>query len=272
MIVRFLGTGTSHGVPVLGCTCPVCTSADLRNRRYRSSLLIRGSGEEQPGLASGGSGNGSESILIDAGPEFRLQGLAAGLQSLDGVLVTHAHADHVHGLDDVRPLTRKKPLTVWASEEDCTELRLRFSYAFGTGQTGGGKPRFDLRIMPAEGIHIGRLSILPIPIKHGTRMVYGYRIGRLAYLTDCSHIPPESMALLHDLDILILDALRPREHPTHLSTQQAFALGGHLRPGRMFLTHLCHDLTHAQLEDLCAASALPFPVSPAYDGLEFEVR
>ena len=277
MKVRFLGTGTSHGVPVLGCACPVCTSDDPRDRRYRTSLLIRGDSRKiQANVPGVGDANvldtpPGESILIDAGPEFRLQGLAAGLQRLDAVLVTHAHADHVHGLDDVRPLTRRNPLAVWASEEDVTELRLRFSYAFGTGQIGGGKPKFDLRIMPAAGIRIGGLDVLPIPIMHGNRQVFGYRIGNLAYLTDCSHIPPASMPLLQDLDTLILDALRPREHPTHLSTGQAFALGRQLKPGRLFLTHLCHDLTHAQLEGLCTEAALPFPAAPGYDGLEFEV-
>jgi phosphoribosyl 1,2-cyclic phosphate phosphodiesterase len=212
-----------------------------------------------------------ESILIDAGPEFRLQGLAAGLQRLDAVLITHAHADHVHGLDDVRPLTRKNPLAVWASEEDAAELRLRFSYAFGPGQHGGGKPRLDLKIIPARGIHIGRLEIMPVPIMHGKRLVFGYRIGNLAYLTDCSHIPPRSMTLLEGLDTLILDALRPREHPTHLSIEQAFELGRQLLPGRLYLTHLCHEQSHAQLEKLCASSTLPFPVAPGYDGLDFEV-
>jgi phosphoribosyl 1,2-cyclic phosphate phosphodiesterase len=257
MKVRFLGTGTSHGVPVLGCSCPVCISADPKDHRYRSSLLVYG--------------KEGENILIDAGPEFRLQGLAAGLQKLDAVLITHAHADHVHGLDDVRPLTRRHPLSVWASEEDAAELRQRFSYAFGTGQAGGGKPRLDLQVIPAAGIRIGTLEVLPIPIMHGTRLVYGYRIGKLAYLTDCSHIPTSSMALLQGLDVLILDALRPREHPTHLSIAQAFALGRQLSPGRMYLTHLCHDQSHAQLEDLCSGAALPFPVAPAYDGLECEV-
>ncbi|MFH2115560.1 MAG: MBL fold metallo-hydrolase [Spirochaetota bacterium] len=266
MKVRFLGTGTSHGVPVLGCKCPVCTSTDPRDRRYRSSLLVRG-------VEGKGEGEGEgESILIDAGPEFRLQALAAGLQRLDAVLITHAHADHVHGLDDVRPMTHRNPLAVWASEEDVAELRLRFSYAFGTGQIGGGRPRLDLRVIPTRGIRIGTLDILPIPIMHGTRLVYGYRIDRLAYLTDCSHIPPSSMAMLEGLDTLILDALRPREHPTHLSTQQAFELSRQLMPGRLYLTHLCHDQTHAQLQSLCAGSALPFPVAPGYDGLEFELQ
>ena len=163
MRIRFLGTGTSHGVPVLGCSCAVCRSSDPRDARYRSSVLVEG--------------DGGEIILVDAGPEFRLQALRAGLARLDAVLVTHAHADHVHGLDDVRPLTRGKPLPVYASPHDVDEIRRRFSYAFGHGQEGGGKPRLELVAAEAS-MTIGAVRVDAVPLMHGERSILGYQIGR----------------------------------------------------------------------------------------------
>jgi phosphoribosyl 1,2-cyclic phosphate phosphodiesterase len=256
MRIRFLGTGTSHGVPVLGCACAVCRSPDPRDERYRSSALI--------------DGDGGEAILVDAGPEFRLQALRAGLQRLDAVLVTHAHADHVHGLDDVRPLTRGKPLPVYASRHDVEEIRHRFSYAFGHGQEGGGKPRLELMTVE-EDITVGAMRVVAIPLMHGERRILGYRIGGLAYLTDCSAVPESSMRLLGGLDLLVVDALRIRPHPTHFSIDEALDLARALRPGRVLLTHICHDLSHAQIQAYCDAAALPFPAGPAYDGLEVDL-
>jgi len=255
--VLFLGTGTSHGVPVLGCACRVCSSDDPRDSRYRSSVVVEG-----------GSG---ETVLIDAGPEFRLQGLRAGLSRLDAVLVTHAHADHVHGLDDVRPLTRGKVLPVYASPDDIAELRLRFSYAFEDGQEGGGKPRLRLAEIGERGIDIGSLRAEAIPLMHGRRRVLGYRIGNFAYLTDCSAVPTESMRRLGGLELLVVDALRPRPHPTHLSLGEALDLARELNPARLLLTHICHDLPHAEYEAQCLAAGLPFPAAPAFDGLEVEL-
>ena len=181
MRIRFLGTGTSHGVPVLGCGCPVCSSADPRDTRYRSSVLV--------------SGDEGERILIDAGPEFRLQALAARLSGLDALLVTHAHADHVHGIDDVRPLTRGRPLPVYASGQDVAELRHRFSYAFSAGQAGGGKPRLELVDLDEPGgpdpapraVRVGSVAVRPVPLMHGERRVLGYRLGGLAYGIYLSH-------------------------------------------------------------------------------------
>lgn len=257
MRVRFLGTGTSHGVPVLGCSCPVCTSTDPRDARYRSSALVEG--------------DSGELVLIDAGPEFRLQGLRAGLSRLDAVLVTHAHADHVHGLDDVRPLTRGNPLPVYASKADSDEIRLRFSYAFAHGQEGGGKPRFELADAEAGIFGVGNLRIRAIPLMHGERRILGFRIGGFAYLTDCSRIPESSKGLLQDLDLLVIGALRLRPHPTHFSVDEALGLAKELRPARLLLTHICHDLTHAALEEHCAAAGLPFPAAPAWDDLAVEL-
>jgi len=255
--LRFLGTGTSHGVPMVGCSCRVCTSADQRDSRYRSSVLVEG--------------DDGELVLIDAGPEFRLQALRERLSRLDAVLVTHAHADHIHGLDDVRPLTRGKPLPVYASKDDADEIRSRFSYAFAHGQEGGGKPRFDLVDIDEGTITVGSLHFQVIPLMHGQRRIQGYRSGGLAYLTDCSQVPESSMRLLEGLDLLVVDALRLRPHPTHFTVDEALALALQLRPRRLLLTHICHDLSHADLEAHCAAAGLPFPAGPAYDGLSIVV-
>lgn len=255
MRVAILGSGTSHGVPVLGCGCAVCRSVDPRDRRYRASAYIEG--------------DGGERILIDAGPEFRLQALRAGIDGLDAALITHAHADHVHGLDDVRPLCRKTPLAIYASTDDCAELRERFGYAFREGQAGGGKPRLDLRAIGEAGFTLASLTIKPVPLRHGERLVYGYRIGDVAYLSDCSALPEASKALLQGLKLLVIDALRMRPHPTHLSIPEALGLARELKPLKTALTHLCHDHSHAELEDICRRLAPGLDAGPAYDGQEF---
>lgn len=258
MKVLVLGSGTSHGVPVLGCDCPVCTSTDPRDTRYRASILIHGDADER--------------VLIDAGPEFRLQGLRAGLTRLDAVLITHAHADHIHGLDDVRPLTRSHVLPVYASANDADEIGQRFSYVFRGGQMGGGKPRLELRVVTTDAVVVGTVRARPIPIVHGERPILGYRIGGLAYLTDCSGVPAASRATLGGLDVLMMDGLRLRPHPTHFSIDEAFDLARELRPRRLLLTHICHDLSNEQIQAYCDNARLPFPASPAWDGLEFDIR
>lgn len=258
MTAEFLGTGTSHGVPVVGCPCPVCRSEDPRDSRYRASLLIRG--------------DAGERILVDPGPEFRLQALRAGIDRLDAVLVTHAHADHIHGLDDVRPLTRQAPLPVWADRAASAELAVRFSYAFDPPQKGGGVPRILLREMPAGGIRVGAVEILPVPLMHGILPILGFRFGAFAYLTDCSGIPGSSRPLLAGVEVLAIDGLRDRPHPTHFSISEAAEAARSLGAREAWIIHICHDHTHRDLEKLCADLSSPgFSVRPAWDGMELEI-
>ena len=254
----FLGTGTSHGVPVVGCACSVCRSPDPRDKRYRASLLIRGEHGER--------------ILIDAGPEFRLQALRAGIDHLDAVLITHAHADHTHGLDDVRPLTRGEPLPVWADRSAVEELAVRFAYAFDPPQKGGGIPRIRLLEIPAAGVRVGDLSVIPVPVRHGILDILGFRIGRFAYLTDCSEIPGSSRRLLAGVEILAIDGLRERPHPTHFSIAEAAEAARELGAREAWIIHLCHDSSHADLESICAGLSSPgFTLRPAFDGLELDI-
>lgn len=258
MTAVFLGTGTSHGVPVVGCSCPVCRSQDLRDSRYRASLLIRGDQEER--------------ILVDTGPEFRLQALRAGIKRLDAVFISHAHADHIHGLDDVRPLTRNGILPVWANRQAREELAVRFSYAFDPPQEGGEVPRILLKEMPREGVQIGGIRVLPIPVLHGILPILGFRFGNFAYLTDCSDIPDSSRPLLEGVEILAIDGLRTRPHPTHFSIAEASQAARSLGAREAWITHICHDHSHRELETLCADLSSPdCSVRPAWDGMELVV-
>lgn len=257
MRLRFLGTGTSHGVPVVGCHCPVCASSDPRDARYRSSIVVE---------------DGETRVLVDSGPEFRLQAIRAGLDRVDALMLTHAHADHVHGLDDLRPLSRRAPIPVYGNRETLAELRERFAYAFGeTLQEGGGKPRFDLREIPPEGVEIGSLRVLPLPVSHGLLPILGFRIGPLAYLTDCSGIPDGTRDALRDIRVLVIDGLRKRPHPTHFSLDQAARQAMELGVKEAYITHICHDHSHEELESW--ARSLPGPCSMriAYDGLTIEL-
>ena len=254
MRVVFLGTGTSHGVPMIGCECAVCLSSDPRDSRTRTSVVVE--------TALGAT------ILVDTSPDLRTQALTRGVRRLDAILYTHAHADHVAGLDDVRRfnVTSGHPIPVYADASTLDEIRLRFGYAFDprTAQ-GGGIP--DLRLWTIAGAFgIGGQHIEPIPILHGQRPILGFRFGAFAYLTDCSGVPPSSIALLRGLDVLVLDALRRRPHPTHFSVDQAVEMAQAIGAGRTYFTHIAHDLGHLET---CAR--LPPTMSLAYDGLELEI-
>lgn len=263
MTVTILGSGTSHGVPVIGCSCPVCRSLDPRDSRYRASALVRT--------------EAGASILIDAGPEFRLQAIRAGLTELSALLLTHSHADHLHGLDDLRPLSHDAAIPVHALPQVNAEIRERFPYIFSSQTEGGGVPSLELRdIDPARPFSAAGTSILPIPIKHGSRDILGFRIGDFAYLTDCSAVPASSLPRLGGLAVLVIDGLRDRLHSTHFSIAQAIRAIADIRPRKAYLTHLCHEVSHAQAAGLCrdyaVAEGLPEGlVEPAYDGLAISV-
>lgn len=251
MQLRFLGTGTSMGVPVIGCLCPVCTSDDPRNRRTRTAALLRVD---------------DQSLLLDAGPDFRTQALAAGLRRLDAVLLTHSHFDHVAGLDDLRPLTfGGVTMPIYGSPQTLGDIRTRFAYAFDDSSQGSTRPSIELRPVETD-FQIGPTLVRPFDVLHGTWTITGYRIGALGYVTDASLIPPPAWALLGDLDVLVLNALRYDPHPTHFSLDQALAVIAELRPRRAFLVHMTHAMDHAQVE-----RNLPPHVRLAYDGLEIDV-
>ena len=246
--ITILGSGTSIGIPVPGCSCKVCRSKDKRNRRSRSSALIEADGTH---------------ILIDTSPEFRLQALSAGIRKLDAVFWTHAHADHLHGLDDLRALSRKKPIPGYASFETADEIHTRFDYLWKKTQRGGGKARIELNsVASGEKIHVGGLEIIPIPLIHGRIQVLGWRCGPIAYITDTSEIPLESYSLLEDLEILVIGALRFKVHSTHFTVERALEEIKKIRPKRAYLTHISHEVSHRQL-----LRATPKSVFPARDGL-----
>ncbi len=249
MKLTFLGTGTSSGVPTLACYCKVCTSADPRDSRTRPSLLI-----ENDGLA----------VVIDTTPDFRAQALREGLERLDAVLFTHAHADHILGLDDVRVyyFRQQRPIPIYADARCMASIQQTFKYIFDGDYPYGGVAKLDPHLI--EGLfEVGGLKILPVPLLHGNLPILGFRIGRAAYLTDVSEIPDSSFPLLEDLEVLILDTLRHQPHPTHLTVQQSLALVERLKPRRGFFTHIAHDLGHAETNAL-----LPPHVRLAYDGLK----
>jgi phosphoribosyl 1,2-cyclic phosphate phosphodiesterase len=252
--VTFLGTGTSHGVPMIGCDCDVCQSSDPRDNRLRSSIYV----ESGDGLC----------VLVDTTTDLRMQALRAGVRRVDAILFTHSHADHVMGLDEVRRfnMLTRQPMPVYGSRETLSDLRRTFSYVFqSNAPKGGGVP--DLRMWPIEGpCCVGSLGIVPIPIFHGRWQILGYRFGPFAYLTDCSGIPDSSLALLQGLDTLVLDALRHRPHPTHFSLDQAMAMARRIGARQTYFTHIAHELGHA-----ATCATLPAGMTLASDGLVLDI-
>ena len=253
--VIVLGSGTSHGVPMIGCTCAVCRSADPRDRRMRPSIYL----EVDEGPA----------ILVDTSTDLRQQALTHGLTRVDAILYTHSHADHIMGLDDVRRFNvmQAGSIPAFADERTVNDLRRAFSYVFSPpAEKGGGIPQVSLTTINGR-FNIGRVGIQPVPIYHGSRPILGFRFGSFAYLTDCNRLADEAWDLLADLDILILDALRHRSHPTHFTVAEALAVAERIKPRKTYFTHICHDLPHQATN-----AALPPGVALAYDGLTFEIK
>jgi len=252
MNIVLLGTGTSTGIPMLGCTCEVCRSADPRDRRTRCSALISW---------------GQRNILIDSGTDLHQQSLREGLARVDGVLYTHAHADHVHGIDDLRAfnMVTKDSIPIYGSPSTMAVIRQNFQYIFSAEAGEGFRPRLDPWKVCGPFSLFG-LPIEPILLQHGPGEATGYRIGPFAYLTDCNAIPETSQERLQDLDVLILDGLRFRSHPSHFCISEAIALAQRVGARRTFLTHLCHEVSHAR-----DSRDLPPGIELAYDGQCFSL-
>jgi phosphoribosyl 1,2-cyclic phosphate phosphodiesterase len=235
---------------MIGCDCEVCRSDDPRDKRMRPSIFI----ELEHGLT----------VLVDTTPDLRTQALTHGLRRVDALLFTHSHIDHVAGLDETRRFTAmsRAALPVYGDAPTLADIQRIFSYAFERGKPGGGGVP-DLRLWTIGGpFCLAELDVIPVPIQHGHRMILGYRLGGLAYLTDCSGIPESSLALLGGVDTLVLDALRRRPHPTHFNLDQAVGMARRIGARRTFFTHIAHELGHA-----ATCAALPAGMALAYDGL-----
>jgi phosphoribosyl 1,2-cyclic phosphate phosphodiesterase len=256
MRLKVLGSGTSMGVPTLGCHCAVCKSTDPRDSRLRPSILLSHAGQH---------------VIIDTTPDFRTQALRAGLDRLDAVLLTHGHADHILGFDDLRPYNMRQgaAMPVYGSEETFRVIRRVFSYVFETKPTLSSVPSVALHEVKGPFELMG-IPFIPVPLLHGEMDVLGYRFGRAAYLTDFSRLPESSLPLLEDLDDLIVDALRDVPHPMHQTVEQALSLIDKLKPRRAWFTHIAHDLPHSATVERLYEAGYPH-VQLAYDGLEFEV-
>jgi phosphoribosyl 1,2-cyclic phosphate phosphodiesterase len=273
--VTFLGTGTSMGVPTLGCNCTVCTSQDPHDRRLRPSLLVRWPSPENgqaDGHLSGHYQPNERIVLIDTGPDFRQQALYAGIKHVDAVLYTHSHADHIFGMDDLRPLSfvtyrQSGPIPLYATAETRTVLEHVYSYTFSPDAKYPTRARVAIKDIASETpIQVHEVVFTPIPVFHGELPITGYRFGNVAYMTDVSTIPEESFALLEGLDVLVLSALRHTPHPSHATLDQAVRWANRIGARQTWFTHISHDLGAAETN-----ANLPEGMALAHDGLTLSV-
>lgn len=256
MRVTFLGTGTSYGIPMIGCDCAVCRSDDPRNQRLRPSVLVE---------------TGSTRVLVDAPPDFRTQALRAGIRTLDAVLLTHTHADHFFGLDDLRAFTERagQPMPIYGSAPSLADVKRVFPYACTEKPAWLSLPHFALRtVEPGTTVRIGDLDVRSFELPHGRTTVLGFLFGReFAYLTDCNAVPTAVVQAINGVAALVLDGLRHRPHPTHLTIADAVAVARQANAKRTWLTHMAHDVEHEAAE-----RELPPGVNLAYDGLQIEIN
>ena len=297
MKMIIMGSGTSHGVPVIGCKCPVCKSTDKKNNRLRSSAFIT---------------DGAD-IVIDTGPEFRIQALRYEIDHLDCVLITHSHADHVYGMDDLRIFSHTKAvdphsspnnketsgMPVYANTRAVDDIKYSFDYVFMPTKEGGGKPKFDLNNCddygPFNPIKVNNIEIIPVPLMHGSLPDSGYLLSQIAidgkkhsiaYLTDCNYVSKESIELINDncgiLDYVVIDGLREKSHSTHFSFEEALQVCNQLNAKNVYLTHITHNKSHEEIQEyidsvldkyknLCKIVAEGGVVQPAYDGLVLQI-
>lgn len=254
LTITVLGSGTSHGVPMIACQCAVCTSGDPRDKRSRPSIVVQYDGT---------------TMLIDTGPELRLQCIANDIQRVDAVLYTHHHVDHIAGLDDLRRFNwvQQQVIPCYGQAETLDRLRRMFAYAFDPcNNYPSATPRLSLHVVDGP-FEIGGRVITPIPVSHGPLPILGFRIGAFAYCTDVSDIPPSSEAMLANLDVLMLDALRRRPHPTHFNLEQAVDCARRIAARQTYFTHIAHELAHGQTN-----RSLPSGMALAYDGQVIHVR
>ena len=250
-VLTVLGSGTSMGVPTIGCSCRVCHSTNPRDRRTRPSIMLE---------------YGGHCVIVDTTPDFREQAIREGISRIDAVVYTHAHADHILGLDDVRPLSFRHPekIPLYAHRPTAEAVQKIFQYIFDADYKYGGIARVQMNHINGA-LELFGARFEPILVLHGDAEIYGYRFGSAAYLTDFSEIPPASMERLRGLDILFLDALRHKPHPTHSTLANSLRLADELKPKRAFFTHISHDLPHDETNQ-----SLPEHVRLAHDGLKLE--
>lgn len=252
--ISFLGTGTSHGIPVIGCACPVCLSPDPRNHRNRTGIWL--------------SDPSGASVLLDVSSEFRIGALRHGITDVDFVLLTHGHSDHISGLDDLRIFSQRggRAMPIYCNSQTMAEVRGRYDYAFAPPREyGGGAPQYELREVTGP-FAAGPWNVVPLPVLHGPDRILGYRVGDFAFITDVTVIPESTLDLMQGLEVLALDCLRPQPHSTHLSMPQALDYALRIGARRTFFVHMGHELEHGEMERM-----LPADIRPAYDGLEVEI-
>ena len=261
MKVIILGSGTSQGIPIIGCRCKTCLSVNPKDKRLRVSVYID-TGDKRPD-------GGTLKILIDTSPDFRQQMLVNKLDDIDAILYTHHHIDHIMGLDDIRQINQlhHKTVNVYGNGETISYIKKSFSYIFNENTyKGGGIPDIKTHIIELESFNIGGVDVIPIKYFHGPTEVWGYRIGDFAYMTDCNRIPEEEYAKLKDLKLLVIDALRYRKHSTHFSIDEAVEVSEKINAKQTYFTHMTHDVLHDE-----ANEKLPGNIRLAYDGLTVEV-